>query len=766
MPKKKIPETPQPDVIAAALDYKKKGYAVTPVRPRDKAPRLKDWPNRILTEAEIRSEFRPGDNIGLLLGGPSGGLVDIDLDCPIARDLAPNFLPSTGLISSRNSAPGSHYYYVVTDEVPTREGFSDPVPDDSDEDDDSRKAMIVEIRGTGHQTIVPPSIHPSGEEIECESEGPPIRTSNAELRASVSYLAVTCLLVRHYPEDNTRHFAFLAFAGMLLRGGVSVGDVRYIVEQAARYVGDAEWEDRVRCVDDTAQKLSAGNAVTGGQTLSDFLDRKVIKCLRKWLNIEGGTTRLVDETNKNHAVVTVGGKAVILREYTDPVCGAPTVEYLRKPDFELLHCNRLVPVRGGKFVPLGRYWLNHPQRRQYDRIVFEPGIEIAGCYNLWRGFAVEPRKGDWSRFRRHLRKDICRDDERLFNYVLAWMADALQNPRHRPGVVVALQGKQGTGKGMLWREFGALFEPHYVHVTHQRHFTGHFNSLMEGCLFMFVDEAYWAGDKVNLGYVKSLITDPELIIERKGKDAFQLNNYIRIGISSNEDWVVPVELDDRRYCVIHVSDAHAEDRAYFKPIFEQMENGGREAMLFDLLDYDLSGVDLGDIPKTAARLEQQLRSADPIEQWWYHRLVEGYIIFHAPQYQSLNTGPDTGAKDPIVFGHLWPEKAPSDALHQEYRRYCQESGIRHPDSPTSFGMKFKKLCPSAKKIRMNSWYLQPNPDEDSKTRNFQYRPWGYAVPTLAQSRADFVAATGLAIDWEEEEPEKKAGRKRKPNKKS
>jgi hypothetical protein len=45
---------------------------------------------------------------------------------------------------------------------------------------------------------------------------------------------------------------------------------------------------------------------------------------------------------------------------------------------------------------LGEYWLSHPQRRQYDGIDFAPaGTAIReGCYNLFQGFAVTPRKGD------------------------------------------------------------------------------------------------------------------------------------------------------------------------------------------------------------------------------------------------------------------------------------------------------------------------------------------------------------------------------------
>ena len=42
-------------------------------------------------------------------------------------------------------------------------------------------------------------------------------------------------------------------------------------------------------------------------------------------------------------------------------------------------------------------------------------------------------------------------------------------------------------------------------------------------------------------------------IEPKGIDSFQARNRLKILISSNEDWVVPVTSDERRFFVLEVS---------------------------------------------------------------------------------------------------------------------------------------------------------------------------------------------------------------------
>ncbi len=63
-------------------------------------------------------------------------------------------------------------------------------------------------------------------------------------------------------------------------------------------------------------------------------------------------------------------------------------------EFKAFHGNMHAPDR----TPLGNYWLQHPNRRQYDGIVFDPEEAIdERYYNMWRGFAVEPKEGDCSR---------------------------------------------------------------------------------------------------------------------------------------------------------------------------------------------------------------------------------------------------------------------------------------------------------------------------------------------------------------------------------
>src|SRR5712692_7677623 len=104
---------PSNDVLKAAGELVRRGRKVVPVPRGEKGPRLKNWQNLRLEEAELPKHFHGKKNVGLLLGEPSRGLVDIDLDCLEAIAAAEVWLPPTQLIHGRKSKPRSHWWFVV-----------------------------------------------------------------------------------------------------------------------------------------------------------------------------------------------------------------------------------------------------------------------------------------------------------------------------------------------------------------------------------------------------------------------------------------------------------------------------------------------------------------------------------------------------------------------------------------------------------------------------------------------------------------------------
>jgi Family of unknown function (DUF5906) len=137
------------------------------------------------------------------------------------------------------------------------------------------------------------------------------------------------------------------------------------------------------------------------------------------------------------------------------------------------------------------------------------------------------------------------------------------------------------------------------------------------CALLFADEAFWPGDKAGEGTVKRIVTEDTLVIEFKGVDVIVVLNVLKLIMASNNDWVVPAAMDDRRFAVFDINPEFAGKREYFEPLYREIENGGIAAMMYDLLQMDLKGWHPRyHVPKTDALREQKELSLKPKDQWW------------------------------------------------------------------------------------------------------------------------------------------------------
>lgn len=204
----------------AALDYLRRGYAPIPVPAGQKGPDYPNWQKLRLRESDVPEAFQGDGNIGLLLGAPSGHLVDVDLDSEEAKQLADQLLPPTPVITGRPSSPRSHRWYVCPD-LPTTQR-RDPIT----------RRSIIEARGTGAQTLVGPSIHPSGEPYGYLT-GQPESISADELLSAVNHLADQVLIARYgtIPERPAR------VESLPRQAPSPAPDRAMVVRRAAAYLG-------------------------------------------------------------------------------------------------------------------------------------------------------------------------------------------------------------------------------------------------------------------------------------------------------------------------------------------------------------------------------------------------------------------------------------------------------------------------------------------------------------------------------------------------
>lgn len=432
----------------------------------------------------------------------------------------------------------------------------------------------------------------------------------------------------------------------------------------------------------------------------------------------------VSDLNERYAIVMIGGQIVILQEDEE----APLEDqrkFIRIDAFHIWHANDLVRAED-KTISVSQLWMRDPQRRQYRGVMFEPESDKLphGYLNLWRGFSVEPSNVDkCDVFFDHVRTNIAGGDETIFNFIMAWAAHIIQRPTERTGISLVFRGKMGTGKTIFGEIIGQLFENHYILVDDPRYLTGQFNAHMASCLLLQADEGFWAGDVKAEGRLKGLVTSKKQMIEMKGKDPIPVKNYVHLLISSNNDWIVPAGHDERRFAIFDVGDNCIQNHAYFKAMFKELENGGYEALLHYLQNYDLDSVDLYSIPRTKALLDQKMMSLDPHEAWWFECLQQGWIV-------DANDG-------------AWPDKTAKSFVHSSYLKYCERIGIRsYKKDKETLGRAMRKIVPGLSVGRSRRLS-----DNGTALPCFSF-------PSLEKCRDEFAKMLKSDIEWEQEFDEK------------
>jgi hypothetical protein len=381
--------------------------------------------------------------------------------------------------------------------------------------------------------------------------------------------------------------------------------------------------------------------------------------------------------------------------------------------------------------PLGLWWLRQQHRRQYGKLVFVPGVDVPDAYNLWRGFGVDPKPGKCELFLNHVRNVICNGIEEHYNYFVGWMANGVQCPS-RPGyAAVVMKGDQGTGKSFVAKAYGSLFGRHFMQVTDPKHLVGSFNAHLRDCVVLFGDEAFFAGDKKHESILKMLITEEMLMVEPKGVDAEQSCNCIHLMMASNDHWVVPAGVGDRRFFVLQVNNNHKEDHNYFIAIQKELDNGGREALLHYLMNYDLKNFDVRVIPKTNELQKQKLYSLAAEEMWWREKLGEGRLLPEHGQWQRE-----------VAFGDLY----------YDYIIHCRTTSTAYRKATkNSLKIMLRKYLPEDGLIEYNADATVEVTQMDGSKKIIE-RPLFLRFPSLDECRKCWQTCFGGATDWAKEVP--------------
>jgi len=370
---------------------------------------------------------------------------------------------------------------------------------------------------------------------------------------------------------------------------------------------------------------------------------------------------VVAKMNETYAVVSIGGKIRILAE-REIVCDTDMhYQLLDKESFKTLLQNQTVLVKVGgktKRVGIADVWLGHEGRRTYINGIslFPDGRVPEGYFNTWNGFSVKPEKGKCNLFFSHIKNVLCDNNDDLYEWILDWLADLVQDPANPKGCAVVMRGPEGSGKGLLANTIGELFGPHHRHLIDDTHLTSNFNAHLLDAITVFADEITWGGNKKTAGKLKGMVTERNLVGERKGVDALLYRNMIHVFIASNSDWVIPAGAGSRRWFVLDVSGERCGDRKYFNAILNELKNGGKSAILYELLNREITN-DLRVAPETKGLSDQRMLNTqgDTVFQWWRKCLISEKI-------------PVIDLKEDENVG--WPSIVSKIGLYEAYEEYA------------------------------------------------------------------------------------------------
>ena len=146
-----------------------------------------------------------------------------------AKALADVILPAPHAIFDRGSTDSGHYLYQASSFGP-RKSFNA----------EGAKSTLVELRGEGSQTMIPPSVHPSDSNLAFMSfheEAPEVQYD--DLLKSVNLLAACSEVAKNW-GDGHRHNLVLGFSGLWFKDGIETNLIMHIVQRICEITCDHE----------------------------------------------------------------------------------------------------------------------------------------------------------------------------------------------------------------------------------------------------------------------------------------------------------------------------------------------------------------------------------------------------------------------------------------------------------------------------------------------------------------------------------------------
>ncbi len=367
---------------------------------------------------------------------------------------------------------------------------------------------------------------------------------------------------------------------------------------------------------------------------------------------------LLFEYMNRHLLVVKGSSVSYILEKKDKYDRMEKyITYKSKKDFrenweEYTITNKYVFEGTREAVILWLKWFN---RRAYDEIVFRPykhyeyDVDNYNKYNMWSGWEYEYDmnfKVDEDLIKNilhHMRVVVCNNNIEMYNYTLNLWNLILHGKK--TGIGLGLTGIQGCGKSTILEYFGRriLGDKYFAYIQSLDDLTNKFSSLRCMKSFIICDELdTWGGDTATANKLKSILTQTVTKLEKKNKDAINVEDFSNYGFIANYRYPLRVEgKHDRRYLLQECNMIYTGNKEYFNRLNRDMGSAPLKGKLTKkekirarligkhffhfLMNRDMSEFDTRNIPQTKI-LQTMKAAATPVIALFFYYFIE-YLKF-------------------------------------------------------------------------------------------------------------------------------------------
>jgi len=526
--------------------------------------------------------------------------------------------------------------------------------------------------------------------------------SKIDPSAEPTWFAVACILANVWGEDGRDFFIRFSEGGYwtapyqnfskketntkydrALRGKTEQGkysNIRNLLGMAGLKIDDVEFEEINTVVtDEVAQKAREVETLQHGYSLISL----------------GGQVRVIN----NQEVALLRANEI-----------SHGINLYQRNDAILIMKRRLIAEGlSDSQLFINNFFVN-PKTTVYEALAFHPIEQPKNVLNFWRE-PLAPLAGEGTEYIVDFLRDIiCAGDNKATDYLLNFLAHMLQKPEVKPGVIVVLLGGQGVGKGTFFRLLQAIWKSSVMLVQDIDQVVGRFNSGLERCFVVCMDEAIFRGDRKASERLKALVTEPFFRIEEKYQPSRTIESFHRFFAATNSKHFGQVDIDDRRYFFLKVSSKRQCDHSYFTQLHKLISDRSvMSAFVHDLRERNIESVNIYERPNAEEHVLQRIKSLHGFPRFWYDFLVSERVKAEGCFIATM-------------------------ALKQLYTDYNQREEKYFPLQSNEISNYISEMCPSALKAR------QAGGDA--------YSQRGYNFPPLSVCREEFEVYFGAKLDWD------------------